>query len=174
MSFFRELKEKFTETGKIATGKAKNAKEFFKLKEQVRSKKKEIRTLTYKIGQTYLDLHGEDYEEEFGAYIRGIQEAQAEMEAKEKELSRLKEQIKSLDLDDDDDDDDDDDLEDFIEEEIAAAEETADAVKEEAAEIADTAVNLAEEAAEAAAGTVEETAAAVEEAAADAAQEITE
>ena len=110
MGIFEKIKNNLTETGKFASEKAKIAKDLFVAREQIRAKKKEIRTLTYKIGQTYLDLHGEDFEEDFGAYIRGIEEAKAEMDAKEAEITRLKEQAKSTDMDDDE-------LADFLDEE---------------------------------------------------------
>ena len=162
MGFFEKIKNNITGTGKFASEKAKIAKDFFVTREQIRAKKKEIRTLTYKIGQTYLDLHSEDYEEDFGAYIRGIEEAKAEMEAKEGELTRLKEQMKSADIDDDE-------LADFLDEEDfpegkitedveEAAAEVAEAVEEEAKEAVETASNLAEDAAQAAAEAIAEAA----------------
>ena len=136
MSVFDKIRKNLTETGKLATEKAKNAKDIFKVKEQIRSNQKEIRTLTYKIGQTYLDLHGEDGEEAFADLVRGIAEAKSELEEKEKELARLKEQVKNFDLDDDDDHDDDDDDDEVVEKEeapAAAVEEAAEAVEEAAA-----------------------------------------
>ena len=104
MSVLETLKKGITGTGKFAAEKAKTARDIFRTSEQIRSNKKEIRTLTYKIGQTYLDLHGEDYEEEFADFIRGIAEAKAEMAEKEQELTRLKAQVKDFDFDDDDED----------------------------------------------------------------------
>ena len=166
MGFFEKIKNNLTETGKFASEKAKIAKEIFVTREQIRAKKKEIRTLTYKIGQTYLDLHSEDYEEDFGAYIRGIAEAKAEMKAKEGELTRLKEQVKPAEIDDDE-------LADFLDEEDFPEGKISEAVEEEAAEPAEAveeeetpepAVNLAEEAAQAAAEAIAEEENALEDA----------
>ena len=157
MGIFEKIKNNLTETGKFASEKAKIAKDLFVAKEQIRAKKKEIRTLTYKIGQTYLDLHGEDYEEDFGAYIRGIEEAKAEMEAKEGEIARLKEQAKSTDLDDDE-------LADFLDEEDFPEGKIAeDDNVEEAEDAAEIAFNQAEEAVQAAADAVAEEEEALEE-----------
>lgn len=174
MGLFEKIKNNITETGKFASEKAKIAKEIFVTREQIRAKKKEIRTLTYKIGQTYLDLHSEDYEEDFGAYIRGIEEAKAEMEAKEGELTRLKEQVKPADIDDDE-------LADFLDEEdfpegkiTDNVEETAVAVEEEVKETAESAFNLAEDAAQAAAEEIAEAENALEEAVAEAEEETAE
>ena len=167
MGLFEKIKNNITETGKFASEKAKIAKEIFVTREQIRAKKKEIRTLTYKIGQTYLDLHSEDYEEDFGAYIRGIEEAKAEMEAKEGELTWLKEQVKPADIDDDE-------LADFLDEEdfpegkiTDNVEEVAEAVEEEVKETAESAFNLAEDAAQAAAEAIAEEENALEEAVAE-------
>ena len=174
MGLFEKIKNNITETGKFASEKAKIAKEIFVTREQIRAKKKEIRTLTYKIGQTYLDLHSEDYEEDFGAYIRGIEEAKAEMEAKEGELTRLKEQVKPADIDDDE-------LADFLDEEdfpegkiTDNVEEVAEAVEEEVKETAESAFNLAEDAAQAAAEAIAEEENALEEAVAEAEEDTAE
>lgn len=174
MGLFEKIKNNITETGKFASEKAKIAKEIFVTREQIRAKKKEIRTLTYKIGQTYLDLHSEDYEEDFGAYIRGIEEAKAEMEAKEGELIRLKEQVKPADIDDDE-------LADFLDEEdfpegkiTDDVEEAAEAVEEEVKETAESAFNLAEDAAQAAAEEIAEAENALEEAVAEAEEDTAE
>ncbi len=156
MGIFEKIKNNLTETGKFASEKAKIAKELFVAREQIRAKKKEIRTLTYKIGQTYLDLHGEDYEEDFGAYIRGIEEAKAEMEAKEGEIARLKEQAKSTDMDDDE-------LADFLDEEDFPAGKI-DEDAEVADDAAETEFNQAEDAIQAAADAVAEEEEALEEA----------
>ncbi len=56
MDVLGTLKKNFTATRKVAAEKAKIAKEIFMTKEQIRSNKKEIRTLIYKIGQKHLKI----------------------------------------------------------------------------------------------------------------------
>ena len=157
MDVFETLKKNITETGRFAAEKAKLLKDILVVKEQIRSNKKEIRTLTYKIGQTYLELHADDCEEAFTDFIRGIKEAREEMAAKEAVFEDLKEQIKSVDIVDIDDNDNLDEFFDEMEEDIDKsvddeADEAAEAeeVIEDAAEeaIEDVAEEVTEEAAE--------------------------
>ena len=130
MDVFETLKKNITETGRIAAEKAKILKDILVVREQIRTNKKEIRTLTYKIGQTYLDLHGDDCEDAFTDFIRGIKEAQEEMAEKEATLEELKTQIKAADIVDIDEEDD---MDEFFEE-MEADEEVAKAVDEAADE----------------------------------------
>lgn len=186
MDVFETLKKNITETGRIAAEKAKLLKDILVVKDQIRNNKKEIRTLIYKIGQTYLELHGEDCEDAFVEFIRGIKEAEEEKAAKEAVLADLKDQIKTTDLSGFEDDDFDEDLEEFfedleddevektLEDEVEeTAEEAEETVEEAVEEIAEAVEETVEEVVEETTETVEETAEAVEEIAEEAVEEET-
>ena len=147
MDVLGTLKKNLLGTKKFAAEKAKIAKEMFKLNDQIRSNKKEIRTLTYKIGQTYIDLHSEDCEEAFADYVRDVLEAKEELAEKEKEFAKLKEQAKSFGAADDDE------LAEFFEDDPdevpAEIEEVKEAVEEAAEEAAVPAAEAVEDADEA-------------------------
>ncbi len=138
MDLFETLKSSLAETGRFAAEKAKLAKDIIVVRDQIRNKKKEIKTLTYKIGLTYMELHPDDYEEAFADFIRGIKEAKEELAEKQAELDELKAQSKT-DVDEEDYDILDD--ENFIDvdvEDLAEDSQTAvDEAEEETASEAD-------------------------------------
>ncbi len=140
MDVFETLRNGLAETGRFAAEKAKLAKDIIVVKDQIRNKKKEIKTLTYKIGLTYMELHPDDYEEAFADFIRGIKEAKEEMAAKKSELDSLRAQIKPEASDDydilDDDQFADIEFEDLADDDIKEVTAAPEADVEEAVEAA--------------------------------------
>ncbi|MDO4977580.1 MAG: hypothetical protein Q4E53_09990 [Eubacteriales bacterium] len=157
MDVFETLTKTISEKGQAVAEKAKIAKDIIKVKDQIRATKKQMRILTYKIGQAYLELHEEDCEGEFVDLVRGVKEAKVSMEEKKDILAELVSQLKFGDFENFDDFEA--DLEDLFEED--SEEEVMETAAEEVVEETTEAVEeMSEETAEA----IEETAEVVEEA----------
>lgn len=93
MAFFDKLKKDLTTAGQITAEKAKKAADILALKDQIRQDKMEIRDLTNKIGQTYIELHRADYEEAFEDLFTTLEATEEALAQKEKELEILSEKI---------------------------------------------------------------------------------
>lgn len=91
MAFFDRLKKDLTTAGQMTAEKAKKAADLFALKEQIRQDKLEIRDLTNKIGQIYIELHRDDYEKDFEDVFTALGAIEESLAQKEKELELLNE-----------------------------------------------------------------------------------
>lgn len=91
MGIFDTIRENLETAGMITADIAKRTAETLRLRDQIRRDKKEIRKLTYEIGQTYLRLHADDYEEVYKEFIEGIEAARMDIEKRLDELAKLKE-----------------------------------------------------------------------------------
>ena len=91
MAFFDKLKKDLTTAGQLTAEKAKKAADILALKDQIRQDKIEIRDLTNKIGQTYIDLHRADYEEAFEDLFTTLEATEEALAQKEKELELMNE-----------------------------------------------------------------------------------
>ena len=151
MALLDTIKERLGTAGQITTDIAKRTAETVRLRDQIRRDKKEINKLTYEIGETYLRLHADDYEEVYKEYIDGIAAAKASIKETEDALARLKEKAEVVDGDITEVDDD--AWDDLFDHDIPAA---AEEVKEAAEEVAETAVDAVEEAVDAAQDLAEE------------------
>lgn len=92
MALLDKLKQNIETAGQFTAEKAKKAAELLKLKEQIRQDKKEIRDLTYKIGQIYVELHKDDYEEAYEEYFIALEALELSISKKQKELKKMNEQ----------------------------------------------------------------------------------
>lgn len=146
MTVLDTIKERLEAAGQITADLAKRTAEAVRIREQIRQDKKEIRKLTFEIGETYLRLHAEDYEEVYKDFVDGIASAKADIEEKEAALAQLREKPDVVEediLDADDDDWDDmfdgpaEEAADAVEEVAEAAEEAAETVEEAVADAAD-------------------------------------
>ncbi|MDD7114088.1 MAG: zinc-ribbon domain-containing protein [Lachnospiraceae bacterium] len=93
MAFFDKLKKDLTAAGQLTAEKAKKAADILALKEQIRQDKLEIRDLTNKIGQIYIELHRDDYEKDFEDVFTALGSVEESLAQKEKELKLLNEKI---------------------------------------------------------------------------------
>lgn len=89
MALFEKLKQNLTTAGQVTAEKAKKTADILKIKDQIRQDKREIRNLTYKIGQTYIDLHSEDYEEDYEDYFVTMAVVRESLNEKIRELREL-------------------------------------------------------------------------------------
>lgn len=147
MAILEKIRENIGTAGQITADIAKRTAEALRLREQIRQDKKEIRKLTYEIGQTYLRLHADDYEEVYKEFVDGIAAAKTDMEEKRTQLAQLRE--KPVDAEDDIMTVDDDEWDDLFENEAANVDTPVQepAAKETAAEAASEAIELETEAA---------------------------
>ena len=110
MAIFDTIRESIGTAGQKTADIAKKTAEAIRLRDQIRRDKKEIRQLTYKIGETYLRLHGDQCEDVYKEFVDGITLAKADMEEKKDQLTQLRgksdadvaEAEDVLDADDDD------------------------------------------------------------------------
>ena len=180
MAILETIRENIGAAGQITADIARRTAESLKLRDQIRRDKKEIRKMIYGIGETYLRLHPEDYEEVYKEFVDGIAIARADIEEKKQQLVQLRpgtgaaqEEAESQvdDILEADEDSWDDLFEAGVEDAAAAVEDIAGTVEEAVGEIADELKGTAQEAEETAEETVEEAAeeaaAAVDEAEAD-------
>ena len=151
MGFFDTLRESIESASQYTADLAKKTAESIKLRDGIRRDKKEIRRLTYEIGQTFLRLHADDCDEVYQEFVDGINSCKASIEEKLEQLAALEEKSEA---------------EEFAEE----TEEEWDEFFDDAADIAETAKDKAEEAAHEAGEAAEEAAQEVS----DAAEEVTE
>ena len=91
MALLETIKENIETAGQITAELAKRTAETIRLRDQIRRDNKEIRKLTYEIGQTYLRLHEEDYEDIYKDFIDGIKAARDDIADKEVQLAALRE-----------------------------------------------------------------------------------
>lgn len=91
MAILDTIRENLGTAGQITADLAKRTAETLRLRDQIRRDRKDIRLLTYKIGETYLRLHEEDYEEEYAEFFEGIAAAKADIDEKMDQLAQLKE-----------------------------------------------------------------------------------
>lgn len=92
MAFFDTLKQNLMTASQVTMDKAKNTAEILKLKDQIRQDKQEIRSVTYKIGEIYRELHSEDYEEAYEDCFQRIERLEQAIEWKEDALKNLKQE----------------------------------------------------------------------------------
>ena len=92
MAFFDTLKQNLMTASQVTMDKAKNTAEILKLKDQIRQDKREIRSATYKIGEIYLELHFENYEEAYEDCFQRIERLEQAIEWKEDALKNLKQE----------------------------------------------------------------------------------
>ena len=89
MAFLDTLKQNLITTSQVTMDKAKTTAEILKLKDQIRQDKREIRSLTYKIGEIYRNLHPEDYEEAYEDCFQKIDTLEQAISWKEDAVSNL-------------------------------------------------------------------------------------
>ncbi|MBR0410125.1 MAG: hypothetical protein IJI25_03850 [Eubacterium sp.] len=132
MAILETIRENIETAGQITADIAKRTAEMIRLRDQIRRDKKEIRRLTYEIGQTYLRLHADDYEEVYKEFVDGIAAAKVDMEEKRNQLVALKEKPETEEepVAEDILEADDDKWEDLFEESAAEVKETVEEVKE--------------------------------------------
>lgn len=156
MGFFDTLRESIESASQYTADLAKKTAESIKLRDGIRREKKEIRRLTYEIGQTFLRLHADGCDEVYQEFVDGIAACKASIEEKLEQLAALEEKSEA---------------EEFVEE----TEEEWDEFFDDAADITDTAKEKVEEAAveagEAVAESAEEASDAVQETAEEVAEE---
>ena len=96
MDFFEHFTKNVTQAGQTAMGKAKKVADILKIKEQIRQDKREIKDITYKIGKTYINLHQDDYEQEYEKYFSSLKTVKEALVEKERELQKLNERIQCI------------------------------------------------------------------------------
>ena len=92
MAFFDTLKQNLMTASQVTMDKAKNTAEILKLKDQIRQDKREIRSATYKIGESYRELHSENYEEAYEDCFHRIERLEQAIDWKEDALKNLKQE----------------------------------------------------------------------------------
>lgn len=90
MGFFDNLRNNITAASQATADEAKKTVETLKVKEQIRQDKKDLKDLTYQIGQAYIDLHANDYEECFEEFFIEIAAINESIEKKERILAEMK------------------------------------------------------------------------------------
>jgi len=152
MAIFDTIRESIGVAGQRTADIAKKTAEAIRLRDQIRRDKKDIRQLTYKIGETYLRLHGDQCEDVYREFVDGITAAKADMDEKKAQLAQLREKSDAADADVTDDvlDADDDDWDTFFEESTSENQPEAEeeAPTEEITEAAEEVTEATEEVAE--------------------------
>lgn len=159
MGFFDTLRESFESASQYTADLAKKTAESIKLRDGIRREKKEIRRLTYEIGQTFLRLHADGCDEVYQEFVDGIAACKASIEEKLEQLAALEEKSEAEEFAEETEEEWDeffDDAETKVEEAKEAVEETAEEVSEAAEEAKEEVAETVEEAAEEAEEAVEE------------------
>ncbi len=89
MSFFNDLVQKTSDASSKAVKKAQDMTEISKLNSQISAEEKKIKTTYTEIGEKYVELHKEDYEEAFTEMF-------ATVEASLQKIKECNEQIEKI------------------------------------------------------------------------------
>lgn len=89
MSFFDDLSRSLEKAGKETLQKGKDMTETMRLNSQISEAEKGIKNCCQEIGEIYLSLHRDDYEEDYSEVMEKIQSFESQITSCKKRLDEL-------------------------------------------------------------------------------------
>lgn len=90
MAFFDELGKKISQAGQTAVQKTKEMTDIAKLNGMISDEEKRINNNYYQIGKLYIEIHQNDFENNFAGMINAIRDSEAKIAEYKQQIQNIK------------------------------------------------------------------------------------